>query len=144
VWRIVSVALALYSSSAIAIGCSIAVQDILFSPYDVFAAIANTTSAEVIIDCPKGQSVSVSFSAGNGGGSAADRRMVSATRQDRLSYNLFLDPAMTQVWGDGTFGALFSDRVESRRRLRVYAQIYPGQDVHVGAYVDVVRVVILP
>ena len=143
-WRIASVLAMSCTTTAIAAGCSISAQEILFGSYDVFSPIAAVTSSELTIDCATAQTVAISISAGGAAGSPQDRRMTLATHDDRLAYNLFLDATMMQVWGDGAFGATFSGRVEGRLRLRVFAQIYPGQDVRVGSYSDTVRVVLLP
>lgn len=64
---------------------------------------------------------------------------------DLLDYNLFTDPAMTRIWGDGTGGTyVVNRRVRTWRVrwIRVYGRIPAGQDVPAGSYTDNVRVTI--
>lgn len=59
-----------------------------------------------------------------------------------LDYNLFTDPAFTQVWGDGTAGT-FTMMSNGNDILRVYGQIAAGQNVADGVYSDAVTVLIM-
>jgi spore coat protein U-like protein len=58
-----------------------------------------------------------------------------------LNYNLYLDAARTQVWGNGTSGT--STHSNSNFALfpvvvPIYARIFAGQNVTVGSYSDTV------
>lgn len=73
------------------------------------------------------------------GGSHGGGRRAMKNRGDRLEYELYLDAARSQVWGDGTRGTV---RYLARPpegltvSLPIYGRIPPRQLVRIGAYSD--------
>lgn len=109
-----------------------------FGVYDVYAAVPLTATARLRLNCPKGQAPQITISAGNSG-SFAWRELRSAS--DRLRYNVYLDPAMTVVWGDGTDGS--SPWIGSgNAQLTLYGRVPAGQDVSSGDYSDTLVVTV--
>ncbi|HSN04813.1 MAG TPA: spore coat U domain-containing protein [Nitrospira sp.] len=124
-----------------AINCTITTVAVAFGAYNVYSSTPLTSAGSVTITC-RGigvgtDPVSVSLSAGNSG-SFQPRRMLRGL--ETLTYNLYLDAAHTQVWGDGTGGTQRFASVSNNRALNlaVFGHIPPGQDVSVGTYSDTI------
>jgi spore coat protein U domain-containing protein, fimbrial subunit CupE1/2/3/6 len=136
-------ALVLLASTAEgAANCSISTVGVAFGSYDVFGATLLTSTGSVTINCVgigSGTSlVSVRLSTGNGA-SFQPRQMFRGT--ESLNYNLYLNAAGTQIWGDGTGGSiLFSTSVSNNQTVNttIFGQIPAGQDVSVGSYLDTI------
>jgi spore coat protein U-like protein len=137
-------ALALSLAPGARAACSVSFQDILFGDYDASSPGAAITSAEVRASCRAPVVLTVLVSASTVSGSVTDRRMKHLSRADTLSYNIFRDASMTTVWGDSVQGNPVTVRVEGEFVTRLYGQIFPRQDVWVGAYADTLRVTVLP
>jgi len=137
------IALVLLASTAEgAAHCSISTVGVAFGSYDVFGATLNTSTGRVTINCVgigSGTSpVSVRLSTGNAG-SFQPRHMFRGA--ESLNYNLYLNAAGTQIWGDGTAGSvLFSTAVSNNQTVNttIFGQIQAGQDVSVGSYIDTI------
>ena len=126
--------------------CSfVSVSGPAFGTYDVFAPAPLDSTGTIGFQCNPGTgngNVEVSLSAGSSG-SFVSRAMRSGS--DTLSYNLFLDPAKTQIWGDGTGGSsTFTASLAGGGWTSVAATIYgrvpPGQNVAAGTYLDTITV----
>ncbi|MGI9303614.1 MAG: Csu type fimbrial protein [Gammaproteobacteria bacterium] len=87
---------------------------------------------------------SVELSTGSSG-EYGRRTMVNGA--ELLFYNLFVDPARTRVWGDGS-GSTSRITITRRRRGRdrrvfdVYGRIFSNQDVRPGFYNDTISVTV--
>jgi len=83
-----------------------------FGVYDPAATSADDSVGTVTVTCRhvsgNAERVSYSVSLSNGllGTSAATRAMGAGAA--RLGYNVFTDPARTQVWGNGTGGTVIA------------------------------------
>lgn len=99
--------------------------------------IGNLTIA-CIPDLPLALAVSYSVSANAGtgsGGSFNPRRLVAGAYA--LDYNMYLDPARTQVFGDGTAGTRKATGACSAScLLTIYGRIFGQQSVPGGSYQD--------
>jgi spore coat protein U-like protein len=65
---------------------------------------------------------------------------------DLLSYNLFTDSALTQVWGDGaTGGSVLTQKVTKNKAWNaiVYGSLPAQQNVSAGSYSDSLLVTII-
>lgn len=92
------------SAHAAVSSCTVSASGVSFGIYDPTIATATLSSGTIEADCAvtgaTGHNpLTISLSAGNSG-NFGSRTMVSGT--DMLSYNLFIDAAYTQIWGDGT------------------------------------------
>ncbi len=137
-------AVLLLGSAASQARCLISVQGVRFGGYDESQLVATVTSADITIDCRSPILVTVNIGPSMTSGTISNREMRHSSRNDRLAYNLFQDAAMHTVWGDGTQAGGNVVRVEGVVVQRVYAQIFPRQDVWVGDYSDSVTVTVLP
>jgi spore coat protein U-like protein len=86
--------------------CSIAAVSVNFGKYDPVATSPDDSVGTVTITCRhiagNAERVNYSVMLSNGmlGNSAATRTMAAGS--GRLGYNVFTDPARSQVWGNGT------------------------------------------
>ena len=125
-----------------AVKCSISTVGVVFGTYDVFAPTVLTSTGSVTIHCVGVGSgvapVSVGLSSGNAG-SFQPRTMLRSG--EPLNYNLTLDAAGTNIWGDGTGGSVhFSTSVSNNQTVNttIFGRIPAGQDVSVGSYTDTI------
>ena len=123
-------------------GCSLSASDLSFGRYDPSLPYATAGLASVIVDCTAATRLTIVLSSGQS--SSGTRRMSHAFRNEGLSYNLFRDSTMTQVWGDGSFGGGEAINAKGRTTRFIYGLIYPRQDALVGNYSDSITVTILP
>jgi len=126
--------------------CSlVSVTGIAFGAYDPSEAGPVTQVGSLTLRCVQtGASptlpIMIDLSAGSSG-SFALRHLRKGG--DSLRYNLYLDPASTQVWGNGSGGSghyphLPSNDVE--KTLVIYGRILPGQNAAAGTYTDTITV----
>jgi spore coat protein U-like protein len=99
----------------------------------------NPTDSLGTINYDCGTTALVALSAGRSGNST-QRKLTSGASS--LNYNLYIDPARTQIWGDFFFGGL-PQIVQGKSSLNVYGRIPPGQNVAAGAYTDTIIVTFL-
>lgn len=117
--------------------------------YNVFDAVPADSESAITVTCDllSPLVVSVGIGVSTTSNSINPRQMRHTSGTDVLSYNLFLNPSRTAIWGDDISSSAFllnniNDNVP--RVLPIYGRIFPGQDVSAGAYSDVVTVTISP
>jgi spore coat protein U-like protein len=134
-------AAALAPSAASAAGrgtCSVATATgIAFGTYDPFSNAPVLVTAIVRHRCSRQLLPRIALDGGTAA-SFAPRRMRSAS--DVLAYDLCLDAACTQRWGDGSAGTREYVAATSNADVTVFGRIPAGQDVSAGTYTDVVTV----
>lgn len=138
----------LSSASAEAATCSITnAAGIAFGLYDVFSPFPVDSTGSVTYRCSgvtQNDLIYIHLSRG-GSPSYLPRRLSNAGGP--LSYNLFMDAARTQVWGDGSGGTVAYGPVQPADgvdvTLSVFGRIPAGQSVAVGTYVDTIVVTVL-
>ena len=130
-----------------AITCSwIATSPDAFGNYDVFSGTPNDANGSVTYRCTGvgGASVTIDLSAG-GSGTYFPRRMTRAGIET-LDYNLYLDAARTQIWGNATGGTVrYGPTVPPNNTnvtVNIYGRIPPGQDKSAGNYTDTITATI--
>ena len=114
--------------------CSVTLGgSIAFGTYDVFDPVPRDATVRLRLACPASNAPQVLISKGNSATYAA-REMQSGGNV--LRYNLYLDPARQQVWGDGTEGTGIFAPKNGNAQTNIYARIPAGQDAAAGAYSD--------
>ena len=121
--------------------CTISTVGVAFGSYNVFSPSALNSTGSVTYRCTwfilSGQ-ITIDLSHGNG---------TYATRQMRrgiepLGYNLYLNAAATQIWGNGTGGSQRYGPTPTPNGQNVTVNIFghlpPGQDVTVGNFSDTI------
>jgi spore coat protein U-like protein len=135
----ISLAWLVAARPAAAQSCSISTRaNVVFGNYSVYSAAPVTANGRVRINCNFAtNSVIVDLSNGNAF-SFSPRYMLKGIEQ--LTYNLYLDAALTTIWGDNTGGTVHYGPVNppngTNVNITIYGRITALQDVSAGAYSD--------
>ena len=114
--------------------CSLSVTGINFGAYDVLSTTALESAGSIDVSCDARTAFAVVLSAG-ASGQYTTRYMTYLTHQ--LAYNLYRNPAMTRILGDGTANTVFWEVANARNRSFIfYGRIPARQNVHAGMYSD--------
>ncbi|MBK1986617.1 spore coat protein U domain-containing protein [Sphaerospermopsis aphanizomenoides BCCUSP55] len=107
-----------------------------FGAYDVFNNISTTSTGSINYDCssasPPPTSITIDLSQGNAA-SYNPRQLRSIN--DSLNYNLYLDAAGQNIWGDGTSNQHYTSS-NLTGTVTIYGIIPARQNVKVGNYTD--------
>jgi spore coat protein U-like protein len=82
----------------------------------------------------------VALTAGSSGNVAM--RQMQVSNGTALRYQLYLDPARTQVWGDGAAGRIAGPITGTSVQLTVYGLLFGGQHVPAGRANDTVQAIL--
>ena len=133
-WKLLLYWIALTASPVWAEECHVTVNSIRFDMYDVNSASPSNATGSIQVICSSQTTLTITLDAGmHAGGNFSQRSMASGS--DNLLYNLFLDAAATQIWGDGTQGTSVYTGL-SNTVISVYARIPSRQNVIPGEYQD--------
>lgn len=119
------------------------VNPVVFGAYDVYSNSDVSVLGGVKYICVIGLNIRVDLSTGSSG-SYAMRKMQRVGGGDSLQYQLYVDSAKTQVWGDAnnngtsTYGPFIGLLVATT--IPIYAVIPKKQNVQTGTYTDTVVV----
>jgi spore coat protein U-like protein len=124
---------------------AVSTTSVAFGAYDGRAGGPVDGQGGVDVTCDASVAFDIALNPGLHSSTFAPRRMGHATKSYLLDYNLFLDPARTQVWGDGT-NATFTQSGHGNgaaQNYTIYGRI-PGLQtgVGVGDYSDSVTVTV--
>ncbi|HEY1961191.1 MAG TPA: spore coat U domain-containing protein [Rhizomicrobium sp.] len=107
-------------AAAHATSCSLSASGIQFG---VFSGAQLTFVGTVTIDCTGNGSSDYTLKLSTGGsGRYVPRQMSSGT--NTLSYNLYTNSALTQVWGDGTGGSTFVSGTFTGPSIHIVTNVY--------------------
>ena len=112
--------------------CSVSTSGVAFGGYDPFATSHLDSAGTIAISCDA--AIPYTIALGTGAGSHASRILLSGAHQ--LGYNLYVDPARTMIWGDGTSGTSDVSGNASNASHTVYGRVPARQNVHIGSYAD--------
>ena len=134
--------------AAEAINCRVQVAAMDFGVYMPLRSTPLDVTGRVTIRC-QARTGSFTVTLGPGlSGDAMNRTMISPGNAG-LNYNLYVDPARTLVWGDGTgaTATVAGVRPEKGRPIfldyPVYGRVFSGQAPPPGAYSDTILVTVL-
>ena len=138
IWRSLLVAVLLVLAPAAAhaaLVCTLAPTGVAFG---VFSGPQLTTVGAITIKCTGGGNINnatLSLSTGSSG-TYASRQMNNGP--NKLLYNLYSDPAFTQIWGDGTGGSVPVTTASGPQIIfnQIYAKIPAQAEPSAGAYSD--------
>ena len=147
-WSALPCALALAWGLAPALGhaatCTTGSVDVAFGNVKSMAPNDQNTVGTVSVTCTSVGVETVNFSLGLSTGRSGTfvRRQMQFGAQAQYDYQLYLDAARTQVWGDGTGGSqllrgsmnLRGNTV--RQDFAVYGRVFARQAILVGNYAD--------
>src|SRR4030095_12132067 len=122
--------------------CFLSLTSISFGKYDVFSTDPLDNNGDILYRCGNADN-NISISLDPGGASSFNpRRMLNGSQA--LNYNLYLDPARTVIWGDGTGGTqtYFIKNPPNNQDVTVpvYGRVPTGQSVSKGAYGNTITV----
>lgn len=138
--------LMLFASTTIQAACNVSASGLGFGVYNPSSVAPADFAGTVTLNCSPGSGIGpygIALSTG-GSGSYADRWMSHSGSMPY--YQLYLDPAHRQVWGDGTGGSVTvvgSDDVPLHGGTsvhRVYGRLAARRVVIPGAYTDIIVV----
>ena len=127
------------AAPASAASCSVSPQQLSLGRYDPFASAPQDAVTSIAISCDVETSVVIAIGPGNGDYGA--RTMTGGAQA--LLYNLYIDPAHSRVWGDGTNGSstVSSTAVATSTAIPVYARAPARQtQLKPGSYSDILWV----
>lgn len=127
------------AAPASAATCSVSPQQLSLGRYDPFASAPQDAVTSIAISCDVETSVVIAIGPGNGDYGA--RTMTGGAQA--LLYNLYIDPAHSRVWGDGTNGSstVSSTAVATSTAIPVYARAPARQtQLKPGSYSDILWV----
>ena len=142
VWLVVIVLM----QSAQAKTCDVSTSGLAFGIYSPASAANRDTTGSVLITCNGNIRAELSLSVGNGTGASysGGRKMTVSGGIATLTYNLYTNPARTQVFGDGTDTSV-TQQINGNKSFSqpVYGRI-PGaqRSALSGSYVDTVVITI--
>jgi len=121
-----------------------------FGNYDVFSKTPLDSGGTVSVTCTKDVvKANVTLSASPTSGIFNPRRMKQSGGSDLLEYNIFLDVSRAVIFGNETGGTSI---IELKRptgppapwfqNMGIYGRIFPGQNVSVGSYSDILTVTV--
>jgi len=131
-----------------AINCTITRNPLPFGTYMPGTTVHLDAVGDITIRCVA-QPGSYSVSIGPGLSGNQLLRTMTAGGAEILNYNLFRDPARTQIWGDGTppsFVVIGSRSGVGRPTVNVhslYGRVFSGQTPNPGSYADNLLVTVL-
>jgi spore coat protein U-like protein len=116
---LLSIALACVCLPAAGAGCTVSSPGLAFGPYQPLTLPGRIASAEraavgtVTVSCSGtgGGSYTIALGPSLAGNSSNPRYLSNPMGGPDLAFNLFLDPAYSVVWGDGTTGGVLSGTV---------------------------------
>jgi len=133
---------------ALVSSCTVSASGVAFGIYDPTVATATFSSGTVSVSCVVSGAtghnpITIAFDTGSSG-TFNSRTMLNGT--DVLNYNLYLDAAYTQVWGDGTGISLTDSQYVTPGKPSVVATVYgmmpalqtPGS----GTFTDTITVTV--
>lgn len=118
--------------------CTLEAQGVSFGSYDFQSTQSLDSVGHVSVTCDVDTSYSIALSPG--AGSYATRLMQNGPHQ--LAYNLYTDVIHSAVWGDGSANSDLINGSGTTADYPVYGSIPAGQNPYVGAYSDIVTVVL--
>lgn len=150
-WRVLSLwlLLALGALAAPAVhaqigSCTVSASGVVYGTYTPLQAGPLASNGSINIACSAithHTTITIDLTTG-ASGSYLNRTLTSGA--NALKYNLYLDAANTQIWGNGTGGSVEASAVIRRRAptvtLTVYGAVAASQDPAPGGYTDNITV----
>jgi spore coat protein U-like protein len=120
--------------------CSVVATGLNFGIYRATAGpVAFTGTIHVL--CSGGPAMFTVALTGGSSGSVTTRQM-RASDGAVLRYQLYLDAARTQPWGDGASGRVAGPITGTAATLTVYGLLFSGQHVPAGQVTDTVQAIL--
>jgi spore coat protein U-like protein len=137
--NILLLSILMISSPHLYAACSISATNLAFGGYNPLSGSTKTSSSSIAVTCNATTNITVQLSTGNSG-SFAFRYMLNGAEQ--LSYNIYLDVGMQNIFGDGTSGTSIYTGIGdvSPIYIPVYGKIPANQNKSIGYYTDTINI----
>lgn len=124
--------------------CHVNVTPITFGQYDRLKAAPTDSIGNIDISCDVvGTLYRIRLNPSqNTNGGFLPRMMRPSTGKDILIYNLYIDAAASQVWGDGTSSTFIQSGISKggKDQFSIYGRLPAKQNIAPGQYSDLVAV----
>jgi len=140
----IALAALVFAPAALASSCAISSGSVIFGNYDTLSPVPTDATATLQVNCDQPLPYAIKLGAGiNSGGSPLRRQMRSGDGRDPLYYNLFLDPGLSSIWGDGSGAtAIYMGSGQPQNSIIVYGRVPALQGVGPGIYTDTVTITV--
>ncbi len=128
----------LFAAHAQAGQCAVTAIPMSFGLYDSISSFPTDARGEISVICSPDVHTIVRLDPGRNSGGFFNPRKMSGTG-GYLNYNLYIDAARTQIWGDGTG---ITSTKQGANNLSVFGRIPPRQNVKAGVYNDFITVTV--
>lgn len=120
--------------------CQILATGVTLGVYETIAPSVVVGTGTIRLICP--QPAVIRLSAGqHSQGTFSHRAMRADANAIQLRYNLYLDPTLLRVWGDGAANTFVQQVPAGTSDLTIYAVVPDGQRVSPGALNDMITVI---
>jgi spore coat protein U-like protein len=134
-------ALAPAHAFAQALSCTISSTSMDFGTYDTLSPAPLDSTGTITWSCTAVASVTIQLSKGSAPSFTPRTLTQGATT---AAYNLYLDPARTTIWGDGTAGTqAYTASAAGPVTVSVFGRVPSQQPIVAGAYSDSIVATIL-
>lgn len=119
--------------------CHVTTTGLNFGAYETFDTADTRSTARITVSCNLVLPTPVTLALGPSAHTSSGRGRSMRSGTSLLQYDVYLDPALTQVWGEGTSeGRAVINRVSHSTpwTLTVYGRIPAQQSVRAGVYSD--------
>lgn len=128
-------------SASVVASCSIdASTELALGVYDLSAVAPTDSSGNLTVSCSSGSPVVIMLGQGTqpapGSTDAVPLRRMTAGGAGRLQYELYRDPARSQVWGNTPVTGVSLIGSSLPQVVSIYARVPPAQPVSSGSYQD--------
>ena len=134
---------ALANPSPFGVSCTVTISNVSFGFYRPSNTTPNDSTGTATVYCQRGSKATYTLKMSVGSIPSTGARTLSAGAKT-LNYDIYLDSARTQKWGDGTNGTVFvrdTMNIPNEKTGRtfvypIYGRIPPGQKQNLGSYLD--------
>lgn len=129
-----------WSVSSSAWACQVMASGITLGTYETIAPSLVVGSGTIRVTCP--EPAVIRLSAGqHSQGEFSQRTLRADIEATQLRYNLYLDPTLLRVWGDGAAGTFVQQVPAGTSHLTIYAVVPEGQRIEPGILNDMITVI---
>lgn len=129
-----------WSVSSSGWACQVMATGITLGTYETIAPSLVVGTGTIRVTCP--QPAVIRLSAGlYSQGEFSSRTLRADTEPTHLRYNLYLDPTLLRVWGDGAANTFVQQVPAGTSNLTIYAVVPDGQRITPGILNDMITVI---
>jgi spore coat protein U-like protein len=120
--------------------CQVMATGVTLGVYETIAPSTVVGTGTIRVTCP--QPAVIRLSAGqHSQGEFSHRTLRADIEATQLRYNLYLDPTLLRVWGDGAADTFVQEVPAGTSHLTIYAVVPDGQRVSPGVLNDMITVI---